>query len=371
MKRSELEEMIRRVVKEKKLTAAEKKKKEDIVKGMKKGGFKGDKAAMYAIATDRAKKLAEADRNTEEDINSILFGIGSTLDKIDNTIDKGIQQSPEVIDGLKDAYSKLVGVLGQINQERRDQLGAASNYFFEDLDVGHQDDEPGMLKNDLARAAKMAAMLYKKVNKYDKMGVEVDFPQWWQEKIIKGKSYLQSAFDYLDGEEMVSQIDTTMDALALSEEEKVASDGGYYSGPSSDVYVSKSEANAIDQAIEQFRSNILDSEGSVLVDKSSKGKINRIIVNDLMKNWNVKFDYDSEEGKDYFMLAGGQDIENVNDALDHSWQLFYDRIKEEKDPIDVVVAEKKGKDLDGDGDIDSKDYLKARDIAIKKAKQGK
>lgn len=43
---------------EKKLTTAEKRKKEDIVKSMKKS-FKGDKGAMYAIATAKAKKLAE------------------------------------------------------------------------------------------------------------------------------------------------------------------------------------------------------------------------------------------------------------------------------------------------------------------------
>jgi hypothetical protein len=43
---------------EKKLTSAEKKKKEEIVKGMK-DSFKGDKEAMYAIATDKAKKVAE------------------------------------------------------------------------------------------------------------------------------------------------------------------------------------------------------------------------------------------------------------------------------------------------------------------------
>ena len=35
--------------------------------------------------------------------------------------------------------------------------------------------------------------------------------------------------------------------------------------------------------------------------------------------------------------------------------------------IAAYLNEKKGKDLDGDGDIDSDDYLKARDIAIKKA----
>ena len=43
---------------EKKLTTAEKHKKEDIVKAMKKS-FKGNKGIMYAIATDKAKKLAE------------------------------------------------------------------------------------------------------------------------------------------------------------------------------------------------------------------------------------------------------------------------------------------------------------------------
>ena len=300
MKQRELEEIIRKVVKEKKLTKAEKNKKEDIVKGMKKS-FKGDKSSMYAIATAKAKKLAEIeDLGTEythfaldkstgkivngweykdldnesikeyvkidlkdnfpdrkpsdfklvtrkflekqginpadinnwfksetslnesngEDLEKMLFNIGSTLTKIDNSIDKGTEQTNEVIDGLTRAYDSLIAVLGTINQERRDQLGPVAGYFTEDLDIGHQDDEPGMLKNDLARAAKMAAMLYKKVHKYDKMGMEIDFPQWWQEKIIKGKSYLQSAFDYLDGEEMVSQIDTTMDALVTEKKGK-------------------------------------------------------------------------------------------------------------------------------------------------------
>ena len=64
-----------------------------------------------------------------------------------------------------------------------------------------------MLKNKLFRAAKMAAMLYKKVDKYDKMGGEVDFPSWWQNKINKSQDMLQSAYDYLDGEENVAKLD--------------------------------------------------------------------------------------------------------------------------------------------------------------------
>lgn len=35
------------------------------------------------------------------------------------------------------------------------------------------------------------------------------------------------------------------------------------------------------------------------------------------------------------------------------------------------MDEKKGRDLDDDGDVDSDDYLKARDIAIKKAQAKK
>lgn len=43
-------------LKERKLTSGEIKEKEKIVKGMKKGGFKGDKSSLYSIATSKAKK---------------------------------------------------------------------------------------------------------------------------------------------------------------------------------------------------------------------------------------------------------------------------------------------------------------------------
>jgi hypothetical protein len=86
----------------------------------------------------------------------------------------------------------------------------------EDLDIGHQDDEPGMLKAELARAGQMIQMLYRAVDKYDDQG-EVDFPSWWQAKIIKANAMLDSAFDYLDGEEMVAKIDAMIDNVEVNE----------------------------------------------------------------------------------------------------------------------------------------------------------
>ena len=77
----------------------------------------------------------------------------------------------------------------------------------EDTDIGHQDDEPGMLKSTAYEAATFAAKLYKKLAKYDQFDGEVDFPNWWQSKLILSKDYLSKAFHYLDSEEKQPIID--------------------------------------------------------------------------------------------------------------------------------------------------------------------
>ena len=108
------------------------------------------------------------------------------------------------------ALSKQKGIL---SMEDYDALIPAEETLAEDLDVGHQDDEPNMLKSDLYRIAKYAMGLYKMVDKYDDMPGEVDFPHWWQSKIIKAKDYMVAAKHYLDGEEKVAQIDAVMDTV--------------------------------------------------------------------------------------------------------------------------------------------------------------
>jgi hypothetical protein len=80
----------------------------------------------------------------------------------------------------------------------------------EDLDVGHQDDEPNMLKSDLYRIVKYGMELYQMMDKYDDIPGEVDFPHWWQSKVTKAKDMIASAHHYLQGEEQVAQIDAMM-----------------------------------------------------------------------------------------------------------------------------------------------------------------
>ena len=112
------------------------------------------------------------------------------------------------------ALSKQKGIL---SMEDYDDLIPAETPIAEDLDVGHQDDEPNMLKSDLYRIAKYAMGLYKMMDRYDDIPGEVDFPHWWQSKIIKAKDYMVAAKHYLDGEEKVAQIDAMMDAMVVEE----------------------------------------------------------------------------------------------------------------------------------------------------------
>jgi hypothetical protein len=99
----------------------------------------------------------------------------------------------------------------------REQLAqlAARN---EDFDIGHEDDEPSMLKNKMYRASKLASMLFDKLDNYDDMATEVDFPDWWQTKLSKAKDMLQSAYDYLDGEEGVAQADAMNEEIGMEYE---------------------------------------------------------------------------------------------------------------------------------------------------------
>ena len=161
----------------------------------------GDKDETDKYLANRRKAIAKAiadkeKTDTEKDARKAKGMVKEDKSKMDKRYDRTSKYA--TIPGLGTTTD------ADLERERLAQLAARNEG---DLYVGHQDDEPGMLKNKLFRAAKMAAMLYKKVDKYDKMGGEVDFPSWWQNKINKSQDMLQSAYDYLDGEENVAKLD--------------------------------------------------------------------------------------------------------------------------------------------------------------------
>ena len=188
-----------------KLSKAELAKREDIIQSMKKNkrslvkryGPEAEKV-MYGRATNIAKKVAESEMkniNLKELVRTALMNekAGFSKEYDNDPALKGGQKN------LPDGLQKSI-------------IDKATN---EDLDLGHQDNEPHMLKGDLYRIGKYAMELYQMVDEFEGKG-EVDFPHWWQSKIIKAKEMMSSAKHYLDFETKEPQIDAMVGAIDMS-----------------------------------------------------------------------------------------------------------------------------------------------------------
>ena len=189
---------------EKTLTAAELKKREEIVKQLKseksslvKRYGKDAEKVMYGRATNIAKKTAE---NMNKD--KVREMIKKTLmSPVDEKFSKEFDSDPALKGGQKSLPDEL-------------QKSIIKKATKEDIDLGHQDDEPNMLKASIYQTAKNSASLYKMLDKYDQMDQEVDFPDWWQEKIHLAADYMDKAKQYLEFEEKQPSLD------AMLQEEK-------------------------------------------------------------------------------------------------------------------------------------------------------
>ena len=95
---------------------------------------------------------------------------------------------------------------GKGKMDRRDSVASGSGFtkVNEDKDIGHQDDEPNMLRSTTLELMEYSKKLHDALKKYDDSSEEVDFPNWWQSKLIISKEYLQKAYHYLDSEEKLS-----------------------------------------------------------------------------------------------------------------------------------------------------------------------
>ena len=104
-----------------------------------------------------------------------------------------------------DAEAKRLNALQDAKRIDKAQVG-------EDLDLGHEDNEPHMLKGDLYRIGKYAMELYQMMDDFEGKG-EVDLPHWWQSKISNAKSAIVGAKHYLDFELKEPAIDAVVDRM--------------------------------------------------------------------------------------------------------------------------------------------------------------
>jgi hypothetical protein len=126
-----------------------------------------------------------------------------------------------VIDALSNPKAADLNKDGELSSyEKKRGAAIEKSMQKEDMDLGHEDDEPHMIKADLYQIGKYAMELYKMVDQFDN-GQEVDFPHWWQSKIITAKNMISSAKHYLEFElkepELNAMVDVASEEGAIDE----------------------------------------------------------------------------------------------------------------------------------------------------------
>ena len=98
------------------------------------------------------------------------------------------------------------------------KIKASASNLEEDIDLGHEDNEPGMIKAELYRIGSCAMDLYKIMDNLEDTGKEIDLPSWWQSKITTAENNITSAKEYLEFELKEPAIDAMVDTLSENED---------------------------------------------------------------------------------------------------------------------------------------------------------
>jgi hypothetical protein len=135
--------------------------------------------------------------------------------------------------GMKEADDKTRGTVvlpamsNPMDIKKLTDQGVDVELRKEDLDLGHEDNEPHMIKGELYRIGKYAMELYQMVDQFEYGYGEVDFPAWWQAKITTAMNNMVSAKHYLDFELKEPEIDVMVGVASTEEvidEEKISAE---------------------------------------------------------------------------------------------------------------------------------------------------
>jgi hypothetical protein len=167
-------------------------------------------AYSIAVANQKKKKAKETQPDAAMENSKLREMVIDALTEKK----KSTSFTPEYDDKFTDKRKDLPDGLQKSILKKQGKLD-------EDMDLGHEDDEPNMIKADLYQIGKYAMKLYKMVDQFDN-GQEVDFPHWWQSKIITAKNMISSAKHYLEFElkepELNAMVDVASEEGAIGEE---------------------------------------------------------------------------------------------------------------------------------------------------------
>jgi len=180
------------------------------------------KAALSKPLNEKKKSFPDLTGDGKVTKADVLKARGVDLDEGYDEFDME-DEGPDYnnISDLEDELRRLIrwsnqygssGADAKIEQlkKRIEQLKNTNKPLDEDLDLGHQDDEPHMIKAELAHIAKYAIELYKMIDQFEGPQ-EVDFPAWWQSKITTARNMISSAKHYLEFELEEPKIDAMVD----------------------------------------------------------------------------------------------------------------------------------------------------------------
>jgi hypothetical protein len=152
----------------------------------------------YSIAVNSQRRKQEKEPTIEEPMNSekLKEMIQAALSK---PLSEKKKSFPDLTGDGKVTQADILKARGVIDEYKSDADLIADEPISEDLDLGHQDNEPHMIKAELAHIAKYAMELYRIVDQFEGPQ-EVDFPGWWQSKITTARNMISSAKHYLEFE---------------------------------------------------------------------------------------------------------------------------------------------------------------------------
>ena len=248
----------------------------------------------------------------------------------------------------------------------------------EDKDIGHQDDEPDMLQSTAFETAQYAAKLVKKLQKYDNFDGEVDFPNWWQSKLILAKDYMQKAFHYLDSEEKQPAIDQ----LALEGDGMTTKIKPSEGDPTNMAYTDKvkegrgdgdaindiiiSMANEDNISTREAAEEIIDHITHIFIDTkgTDEGKYKSDAQRKAIYATKAEKEGVNEVDGDRFVRAAFEDLEQVIRNLAHTAEISEDEALE-------MAIRKLEAMLDGRDDMDEgvAKTKKALDLVVNKMKE--